>query len=62
MTTVYDSISEVGRSIGCTETAIRVALKGIKELGVASKPRLLKKRYLVSSERLANSGSLNRVL
>ena len=62
MTTVYDSISEVGRSIGCTESAIRGALKGIKEVGAASELRLLKKRYLVSDERLVNSGSLDRVL
>lgn len=61
-TTIYNSISEAGRSIGCTETAIRVALKGIKEVGAASEPRLLKKRYLVSDERLVNSGSLDRVL
>ena len=61
-TTVYNSISEARRSIGCTETAIRVALKGIKEVGAASEQRLLKKRYLVSSERLANSESLDRVL
>ena len=61
-TTVYNSISEARRSIGCTETAIRVAFKGIKELGAASEPRLLNKRYLVSSVRLANNGSLNRVL
>jgi len=43
-TTVYNSISEAGRFIGCTETAIRKALKDIKKKGVA---RPIKKRYLV---------------
>ena len=43
-TTVYNSISEAGRFIGCTETAVRKVLKNIKEKGVA---RLIKKRYSV---------------
>ena len=59
-TTVYNSISEARRSIGCTETAIRDALNNIKEVGAASQPRLLKKRYLVATlrRRVANSENL----
>lgn len=58
-TTVYNSIREAGRSIGCTETAIRKALNYIKEVGAASQLRLLKKRYLVADKKVADSGSLN---
>ncbi len=61
-TTVYNSISEARRSIGCTETAIQGAFNNIKEVGAASQPRLLKRRYLVASEKLAQSESLNRIL
>ena len=43
-TTVFNPISEAGRFIGCSETAVRKALKNLKEKGVA---RLVKKKYLV---------------
>jgi len=45
ITTIYSSISEAARGIGCSETAIRKVLKDIKEKGVYSRP--IKKRYLV---------------
>ena len=44
-TTVYNSIKETGKSINCTEVAIRNALDKFKAKGI---PRLLKRRYLVS--------------
>ena len=43
-TTVYPSISEAARSIGCTNSAIVIALKNQKEKGVT---KLVKKRYTV---------------
>ena len=42
--TVYYSISEAARSIGCTDSAIVIALKNQREKGVK---KLLKKRYVV---------------
>jgi len=43
--TVYNSISEAARSIGCTHSAIVIALKNQREKGVN---KLIKKRYTVS--------------
>ena len=43
-TTVFNSISEAGRFIGCSETAVRKALKNIKEKWVA---RLIKKKKIL---------------
>lgn len=43
-TTVYISISEAARAIGCVKGTIVLAIKFLKEKGV---PRLIKKRYLV---------------
>ena len=43
-TTVYPSMSEAGRSIDCTTSAIAIALKDQKEKGVF---RLIKKWYMV---------------
>ena len=43
--TVYFSISEAARSIGCTKSAISVALKIKREKGVN---KLIKKRYIVT--------------
>ena len=43
-TTVYSSIAEAARSIGCSHSNIRSALKHLQEKGVS---RLIKKRYLV---------------
>ena len=43
-TNVFNSISEAGRFIGCSETAVRKALKGLKEKEISI---LIKKRYLV---------------
>ncbi len=43
--TVYSSIGEAARSIGCTDSAIVRVLKNQREKGVK---KLLKKRYVVS--------------
>jgi len=42
--TVYYSISEAARSIGCTDSAIVIVLKNQREKGVT---KLVKKRYMV---------------
>ena len=44
-TTIYASISESARALGCTAAAIRYALKKLQEKGVHSP---IKKRYMVS--------------
>jgi len=43
-TTIYASISEAARALGCAAPAIRYALKNLKEKGV---PGLIKKRFQV---------------
>ena len=43
--TVYSSISEAARSIGCTKSTISLALKNKREKGVN---KLIKKRYIVT--------------
>lgn len=43
--TVYFSISEAARSIGCTKSAITIALKNQREKRVN---KLIKKRYIVT--------------